>query len=124
MPGVRALGYVEDLAAEYRGCAVAVVPIFSGGGTNIKVVEAMSHARPCLLSACAARGFDAVVRDGETALLASSPEDFARHTILLLKDGALRRRMGEAGYKAIQQSYSFEAVRNEVGRTIEAAMRK
>lgn len=121
-PGVRALGYVEDLAAEYRNCAFAVAPIFSGGGTNIKVLEAMSHRCPCLLSRCAAKGFDSIIQPSETALIASTPEDFFQKTISLLNDNGLRQKIGEAGHRAIQQSYSFKAVRDEVDRTIKTVM--
>ena len=124
LPGVCVAGYVEALAPEYEICALAVAPIFSGGGTNIKVIEAMSHARPCLLSVSAARGFGAMLRDGETAVLASTAEEFARKTIMLLSDATLRQKIGDAGFRSIQQAYGFEAICNEVGQTIEAVMSK
>ena len=122
LPGVCVAGYVEALAPEYENCALAVAPIFSGGGTNIKVIEAMSHARPCLLSVSAAEGFGTLLRDEETALLASTADEFAKKTILLLSDEALRHKIGEAGFHSIQQSYGFEAICNEVEQTIGTVM--
>jgi glycosyltransferase involved in cell wall biosynthesis len=121
---VSVAGYVESLAPEYENCALAVAPIFSGGGTNIKVIEAMSHARPCLLSASAAGGFGAMLQDGVNALVASTADEFAEKTIRLLSDTAMRQQIGEAGFRSIQKSYSYEAICKEVGSTLEAVMNK
>lgn len=61
---ISVLGYVRDLPEEYKKCKVAIVPIYSGGGSNIKVLEAMSLKRPCVVSEFATRGFEKHLKDG------------------------------------------------------------
>jgi len=122
LSGVHVVGYMENLAAEYQNCAMAVAPIFSGGGTSIKVLEAMSYGIACVISPFVGKGLSDVVRNGETALIGSTPDEFARHTIALLRDEALCFRIGEAGSKVIRKFYSFETICNEVKRTIQAIM--
>ncbi len=49
-PGVFAPGFVDDLDQAYANAALVVVPVLSGGGSNIKVLEALAHRRPCLVT--------------------------------------------------------------------------
>ena len=56
VPGVRVLGFVADLDAEYEACRAVVCPVYEGGGTNIKVLEAMARDRPVVAPAFARRG--------------------------------------------------------------------
>ena len=60
VPGVRLLGFVADLDAEYETCRAVVCPVYEGGGTNIKVLEAMAHGRPVIAPAFARRGIGRV----------------------------------------------------------------
>lgn len=55
---VKQLGYVNDLQSLYERCLAVVVPIYSGGGTCVKTIEAMSHSRVCLSSRFGARGLE------------------------------------------------------------------
>lgn len=52
--GVEIAGFVDDLAAEYARASVVVAPIFSGGGTQIKVLEALGHGCGTVVSAFSA----------------------------------------------------------------------
>lgn len=56
LPGVRLLGFVENLEALYESCLATVVSVYAGGGTCIKTLESLSHARVCLCSPFGARG--------------------------------------------------------------------
>ena len=56
--GVQPVGYVDDLADEYRRCAFTVAPIFEGAGTKIKVLESLAFGRACLTTPCGARRMD------------------------------------------------------------------
>ncbi len=55
--GVEVLGFVEDLDALYEQCLMTVAPVYSGGGTSIKVIQSLLYSRPCLASAFALRGW-------------------------------------------------------------------
>jgi glycosyltransferase involved in cell wall biosynthesis len=56
--GVEVLGHVEDLAAVYAKSRAVVVPMYDGGGTKIKVLEALAHNRCVLLTRYAHRGYE------------------------------------------------------------------
>lgn len=56
IPGVELVGFVDDIDREYEACKAVVCPIETGGGTNVKVLEAMAHRREVIASAFARRG--------------------------------------------------------------------
>jgi len=59
IPGVRYVGFVEDLGKVYQHCIATVVPVESGGGTCIKVLESLAYSRVCLSTVFGARGIQA-----------------------------------------------------------------
>jgi glycosyltransferase involved in cell wall biosynthesis len=77
VPGVQAPGFVEDLDQAYAQASVVVAPIFSGGGTNIKVLEAMAHGRPCLTTHFVCDGLAGLAAEGRHLLAADHPQKFA-----------------------------------------------
>ena len=101
-------GYREDLAQAYWECSVAIAPMTSGAGTSIKVLEAMYHGKPCVLSRFASRGLLGLLRDGENVMIAADDRDFAAKVVALLRDAALRRKIGSAAQVAVRESYGFE----------------
>ena len=65
IPGVECPGFVDDLAAEYRRARLTVMPIRSGGGTQIKALESLSHGRAPVVSRFVAQGFAPNLNDRE-----------------------------------------------------------
>ncbi len=108
VPGVEAIGFVSELRDSYRDCHVAVVPIYSGGGTNIKVMEAFRFGRTCVLTHFAHRGYGATLRHGESLLVADTDEAFAAACIELLQDPARRLALAERGRREVAKHHSFE----------------
>lgn len=105
--GVRVLGFVSDIYSVYEKCAVVVVPIFYGAGTNIKVLEAMYLKRACVISDFAARGFKNHLIDNQNILVAINNQDFAVKVIQLLLDRNFNRFIAENGAKTIEEKYSY-----------------
>ncbi len=93
-PGVEFRGFVDDLDALYAEARVAVVPLLSGGGTRIKIIEAAAYARAIVSTRVGAEGL-AFVPEHEI-LLRDAPWAFADACIGLLRDEAGCRRLGEA----------------------------
>jgi len=89
-PGVRFLGRVDDIRQVLARSALAVAPLRFGGGTRLKILEAMASGLPVVATPLAADGLDA--RDGEHLLLRAKPQDFADAVLDLLRD----RRRGAA----------------------------
>ena len=86
-------GYEEDLPSWYARAKVAIVPILSGSGTRIKVLEAWSYGVPVVSTALGMEGLDA---EG-AARIADSPEQFARACRELLENVASRTELIDNG---------------------------
>lgn len=82
--GVSAPGFVEDLEAAYAACCGVVAPMLEGAGSNIKVLEAMVHGRPCVVSPLVHAAFAAQLQAGRHYLVAASPQAFTQHLVDLL----------------------------------------
>ena len=106
-PNVTLTGWVEDVAAELEAAQVAVAPLRSGAGSNLKVIEALAGGRPLVATSHAAEGFH--VRDGEHLLVADEPREFANAVIRLLEDEVLRTRLGATG-RALAKRYDWDVL--------------
>ena len=108
--GVSLLGFVHDLAPCYGESSFSVAPVYSGGGSNIKVIESLSYGRACICSTHATRGFDRA----EGIIKADSVILFAEHCISLLNNWNTCKEMGNAGYAYASKHHSFEEFQNHV----------
>jgi glycosyltransferase involved in cell wall biosynthesis len=104
-------GYVEDKAAVWNSCTVVVVPIRLGGGTRIKILEAMAARKPVVSTAAGAEGID--VTDGQDIIIGDSPEAFAAGCVELLSNQVRRDAIAEAGHELIARRYRWQAIRSE-----------
>jgi polysaccharide biosynthesis protein PslH len=103
---VEQLGFVENLADAYASSACAVVPLLHGGGTPLKLIEALAYGLPVIATPRAAAGLE--LRDGEHCLIAGSAEEFAAALVRVLRDGA--PELARAGRKLALERYSIEAL--------------
>ena len=106
--GVEAVGYVEDIASEYRNTRVVVIPIYYGTGTCVKFVEGLMMNRPVVSTPVGARGAENICRDGEHFMLAKNDEEFANKTIELLSSFSRSVEMAKKGYEIAKKNYSQE----------------
>ena len=103
---VSAPGFVNDLDAVYAQANVVVVPVHSGGGSNIKVLECLGHQRPCVASMFTAQAFGDALRGGEHLLLADSADQFADHIIDVLDYPERYETMADQGYRLVSSHFS------------------
>jgi glycosyltransferase involved in cell wall biosynthesis len=103
---VETLGFVEDLQAMYARASCAVVPLLQGGGTPLKLIEALAHGLPVIATPRAAAGLE--LRDGVHCRLAEGAEDFAAALSGVLRDGA--PELGRQGRLLAAERYSIEAL--------------
>jgi glycosyltransferase involved in cell wall biosynthesis len=125
-PGVSAPGYVDDLGAAYRGAALAVAPVWSGGGTNIKVLEALAHARACVTTRFCARAFGDAFDPASDLAVADDDDGLARAVIRLLADRREREARARRGAAVVARRFGRKhfdaAVRDLVARVTPAAV--
>jgi glycosyltransferase involved in cell wall biosynthesis len=98
-------GYVDNIKSLIASCSISIAPLLSGGGTRLKILEAMALGTPVVATSKGAEGLDAT--DGEQLLLADSPADFAECVIRLLKDESLRLEIAGKAGPLVQEKYNW-----------------
>jgi len=91
---VEVTGTVASVIEHYREAAVNIVPLRVGGGTRLKIYEAMAAGKATVSTSIGAEGLD--VNDGRDIVIADSSEKFAESVISLLTDASKRERIEEA----------------------------
>jgi polysaccharide biosynthesis protein PslH len=107
-PGVQHLGFVDDVRPLIARSTVSVVPLLQGGGTRLKILEAMALGTPVVSTPKGAEGLDG--QDGVHLLVAASPENFANCVLELFNNPQLRASLSENARKLIQQHYDWKVV--------------
>lgn len=114
--GVTVVGKVADVASEYRAASIAVAPLFEGGGTKIKVLEALAYGRAVVATPHSARGLEALVGNG--MVVAQDDANFVQACIDLLADAGRRREVAERGRMLVAQRFSQIALDGIVARAV------
>jgi glycosyltransferase involved in cell wall biosynthesis len=107
-PAIRVTGSVPDVRPYIERAAAFVVPIRVGGGTRLKIFEAMAMERPVVSTTIGAEGLP--VRDGVDAVLADGPEPFADAVAALLQDPVRAAAIGAAAAAAVRADYGWDGV--------------
>jgi sugar transferase (PEP-CTERM/EpsH1 system associated) len=108
LDGVTITGTVDDVRPYIREAAVYIVPLRIGGGSRLKILEALAMKKPVVSTGVGAEGLD--ITDGRELLLADTPQQFARQINLLLSDRSQARKLGEAGRKLVERRYGWDAL--------------
>lgn len=107
-PATQVTGTVSDIRPYIKSGSVYVVPLRIGGGTRIKIFEAMAMAKAVVSTSVGAEGLP--VTHGENIILADEPEDFAARIVTLLSSEKERMRLGTAARQLVETRYSWPAV--------------
>lgn len=109
-------GFVEDVSAVYDRCRVFVAPLRFGAGLKGKVVGALCHGVPTVLSPVAAEG----VGSGETpvASVATTPSEWVRQILALYYDEAAWIQASRAALHYARANYTVERARAEIGSAV------
>ena len=116
---IEAAGFVDDLAKEYEAASVVIAPIFSGGGTQIKVLEGLAYGKGLVVSEFALAGFRPRMAAGTHVEVATRPQDWAERCLSLLRDPARAAALGRAGREMVREEYSFERMKRDIRATIQ-----
>lgn len=104
---VELTGSVPDAVAELAAARIVVVPLLSGSGTRLKIVEAWAAGRAIVSTSLGAEGLPAC--DARNILLADTPDAFIAAIDKLLSDPKLRRAIGDAGRAEYERSLNWDA---------------
>jgi sugar transferase (PEP-CTERM/EpsH1 system associated) len=110
--GVQVTGRVGDVRPYIKDAAVYVVPLRIGGGTRLKIFEAMAMGKAVVTTTVGAEGLP--VTDGEHVLIADDPRAFAGAIVSLLRNSGRRRSLERAARALVVQRYDWSAVAGEL----------
>lgn len=107
-PSVEITGRVEDVRPYLDSAALAVVPLFSGGGTRLKILEAFAAGVPVVSTTIGAEGIEAF--DGQHLLLADGTQGFAHSVVSLFSQTDLAMQLASAGRDLVEQRFGWGAI--------------
>jgi glycosyltransferase involved in cell wall biosynthesis len=107
-PGVVLTGWVEDVRPYIAASGLYVIPLRIGGGTRLKVLEAMGMGKAIVSTALGCEGFD-LVPDQEL-VVADDPAEFAVAVVDLLRDAERRERLGRAARRFAGSRYDWRMI--------------
>ena len=107
-PGVTVTGAVDDVRPYIAGAAVYVVPLRIGGGTRLKILEAMAMGRPLVSTTIGCEGFP--LTSGRQLVMADRPADFAAACVDLLRDPEKGAALGREGRQFVECQYDWASI--------------
>jgi glycosyltransferase involved in cell wall biosynthesis len=110
------LGYVEDLRPHVEASRCLVVPLRYGGGTRLKILEALSQGLPVLSTSLGCEGLE--LSHGGEVVVADDPVAFARSIERLCEDDDLCARLARLGRKTVESDYDWAII----GEALHSAM--
>lgn len=110
-------GHVDDVRPLIASSWISLVPIFTGGGTRLKILEAFALQTPVVATSKGAEGLD--VATDVHLLIADTPEEYAEQTLRLLQDERLRERLVINAYKLVEEKYDWAVIMPKFMRLIQ-----
>jgi len=114
------VGYVDDIRPMISSAWISIAPIFSGGGTRLKILEAFGLRTPVIATSKGAEGLE--VQHEKHLLIADSAQAFAHEATRLLNDEDLRYELTENAYRLTKEKYDWQVILPKFLSLIEAAI--
>lgn len=111
IPGVEFSGYVTDVRRIVATATALVVPLRYGGGTKLKVLEAMALGTPVVSTQVGAEGLN--VQDGKHILIGESDEELAAQAVKLLKDEHLASYIAKQARELVREEYGWQRIASD-----------
>jgi sugar transferase (PEP-CTERM/EpsH1 system associated) len=115
--GIEVTGRVDDVRPHDAAATVYIVPLRIGGGTRLKIFEAMSMAKAVVSTTVGAEGLP--VHDGTDIVIADEPARFAQAVVQLIRDPEARRRIEAAARQLVVERYDWSAVARDFEEALE-----
>jgi glycosyltransferase involved in cell wall biosynthesis len=108
LKGVVVTGSVEDVRPYIADASVYVVPLRIGGGTRLKILQALAMRKAVVSTSIGCEGLN--LQPDDHLLVADEPQPFAAHVIRLAKDRPFRDRLGRNGGVLVQKKYNWDII--------------
>ncbi|MGD8279490.1 MAG: glycosyltransferase family 4 protein, partial [Gemmatimonadota bacterium] len=110
--GIRVTGRVPEIPAALSTASVVVVPLRLGGGTRLKILEALALGLPVVSTSIGAEGLD--LEPGRDLVVADDPGVFAAEVIGLLRDPERGRRLGANGRETVSRRFDWSVIEGRI----------
>ena len=110
-------GFVDDIKSIFQQAGIYVCPISDGGGTKLKILDALAMGKPIVANRLACEGIDVV--EDKSVLFAETPEDYVNEVSKLIESPSLRAQLSEESIKLIRDKYSYEVIGRELLKLLE-----
>lgn len=122
--GIEVTGTVPDVSPYYRGALAAIVPLRTGGGTRLKILEAMAAHTPVISTAIGAEGL--AVTPGRDILIAEgrSAEAWLTHLTVLANSPGRRAEIATAAFELVASRYDWESLGEQLWLTYQSWLGK
>ena len=121
-PSIVVTGRVDDVRPYIERAAAYVVPLRIGGGTRLKIYEAMAMEKAIVSTTIGAEGLP--VTDGKELRIADSPETFAAAVVDLITNPAAARKLGQESARVVRERFGWDGVAKRFAEICEATVRK
>lgn len=101
-------GYVDDVRPYFEEALIYVCPIRDGGGTRLKILDALSMGKPIVATTIAVEGIKVI--PNKHVLIADTPEQFVVQIVKLIEDKDLRERLSVEGRKLVEENYDWSII--------------
>lgn len=109
-PGIEVTGTVDDVRPFYKDAFAAVVPLRIGGGSRLKILEAMAAGVPVISTRLGAEGIE--ITEQENILLAETPAEFSQTVAEIYKDKELNKKLAASARTFVQKNYDWSSIAN------------
>lgn len=121
-PEVKITGTVDDVRPFIAESSLYVVPLRVGGGSRLKILEAMAMGKAVISTTMGVEGLEAT--SNKNVIIADKPEDFAQKAIELLGNQKLCQSLGSEGRKLVEEKYDWDKIAGKLGEVWEKAVKQ
>lgn len=111
-PNVIVTGFVEDVRIYFQRASIFICPMRTGGGTRLKMLDALASGKPIVATSMACEGIEVV--DGASVIIADTPSDFCSKIVKLLKQPERRMALGNEARKLAERKYSWTVIGDDL----------
>lgn len=108
---------VKDVREVYQQASVLVAPIYGGGGTRYKNLEAFASGLPVVTTSIGIRGTNA--KDGEEVIIRDNPKEIAEAAVNLINNPLLYKKISEKAKKMVKEKYDWDSIAQKLSRIYE-----
>ncbi len=113
---VNLIGFVDEVEPYYRDSSILIVPLLSGSGTRLKILESMSLGNPVVSTTIGAEGLQLI--NGRGLLIADSPSDFAGSIVNILNTPSLFNNIRHVAGELVREKFDWQIIGNKMNNAI------